>query len=132
MSEKTERTFVIMEVTGPIGNPIRKLDGIQKYLTNDDDEHLYIKPSRLIPESRLRYGELKGGDKYFNTGNGIGWQISSMDYKTLPHVLILDPEPEEKDEWGEWVEDAPEKFIVNWSHTELKDWLKRMPKRDSE
>jgi hypothetical protein len=83
-------------------------------------EPMYLKPSRIIPESRLRYGKARGHTAFIPYH---GWAESWGGDEVR---LILDPAPEEKkDEWEEWVEECP-------ACDETRRWLKRMPKRRGE
>ena len=139
MTDKKERLFVIMEVKDE-GNATDSL-GRRKYrLPNENKpmwEYLHLKPSRIIPEGRLRYGRPKRGEMFFSDGKK---KLMKAKYDLgCGNRLILDPEPEEmdfgeyggvckeKDEWDEWVDKMPS--IPHGTSGSLRDWLKRMPRR---
>ena len=134
MTDKKERLFVIMEVEESSLHP----DGTMRYNPLDKEEHegMWLKPSRIIPESRLRYDLPKDGETYFaiwDMGQPsqyvMGWEPA--DGKKGFRALILDPEPEEeKDEWEEWAEDSPVCDPNSEAGRQIIDWLKRMPRRD--
>ena len=136
MSE--EKLFVIMEVEREPND--RVVEGVQQWypvgvVDNhlDDCECLWLKPSRIIPESRLRYGKPCRGERYFEPGEGIGWETWQVPDSKEVNGLILDPPPEPKSDWDEWCEDEP--FPASFDpYSEYKiahiEWQKRMPKED--
>ena len=118
---KKERLFVIMEVEKE-GTKVSECS-YYNIVGSSNKEWVRCKPSRIIPESRLRYGMPKEGETYWESS--IGWNKAILDFKDN-QCLILDPEPEEKkDEWDEWVADAP--ICVDGN---TRRWLKRMPRRE--
>ena len=132
MTNKKERLFVIMEVK-QYGHGVSEMKGRSRCCPIDAsimDENMWLKPSRIIPEGRLRYGVPQKGETYFarhNVGREEyeirGWEEAEINKGFT--ALILDPEPEaEKDEWEEWADDAP-----SCIDDRTKNWLKRMPKR---
>ena len=99
-------------------------DGTQRYNPLDKEEYegIWLNPRRIIPESRLRYGRPKKGEKFWSRYK-TGWRTA--DYELADSYLILDPEPEEKDEWDEWADSAP-----TCIDDRTKNWIKRMPRRE--
>jgi len=124
MTDKKERLFVIMEVE--LKNKWQ--DGQHRYVPINAFKHetMYLDESRIIPASRLRYGEARGHTVFIPE---LGWQEN---WGSSSHYLILDPEPveEKKDEWEEWGDDCPLTGINSQDRSDLADWLKRMPRRD--
>jgi len=92
------------------------------------EEIFWLHPSRTIKASRLRYAPGKSAclnSRIFTPVSG--WEKAQSYHSAgLDHWLILDPEPEEKDEWDKWADSMPHHQIA-WRE-EWIQWLKRMPR----
>jgi len=89
------------------------------------EEIFWLHPSRIIRASRLRYGVPVRGEVIWREDGGWDKATGQVYHQ---HWLILDPEPEEKDEWDEWADSMPHHQIA-WRE-EWIQWLKRMPRRE--
>jgi len=102
-----EREFLIMEVKRT-GDDEEDLPENVEVTPIDSRGPAYewanVKESRLIPESRLRYGVPESGEIYFYPPNGWEVEIATGDAICL---IIDDPPPPEKSKWGEWVDKCP-------------------------
>ena len=136
--EAEMKQFVIMEVRRS-NIPLDGRDGMERYVPIDgghegigDDEALWLKPSRVIDGDRLRYGcipEARQGDIMFFSTAKPGWDNVAWTGSGENAVrLILDPLPEPKSTWQQWVDDCP--AIPSDCMPKFKEWLERMPKRE--
>ena len=121
MTDKKERLFVIMEVESV---PYDTEDGTEHFepVGAENGEYMWLNPSRVIPESRLRYGKPQKDDTYF--APELKWVKWILRREFDEMRLILDPAPGEKDEWEEWADSAP-----TCIDDRTKNWIKRMPRR---
>lgn len=104
-----------------------------RYNIPDSDEWIWLKPERVYPASRLRYGKPKDGEIAFYPTEG--W-FELIQHDGSCRILILDPipAPEPVSEWDKWVDEMPQVGIDYIAHVDYEDkmraWFKRMPKRD--
>ena len=124
------KLFVILEVKDTTDREYSGLMG--RFIPADTEslsgEYMWLNLSRIIPASRLRWEKPKRGEMMFDLAEPNLWRKATIDFENCVN-LILDPEPEEKDEWDEWTKTCP---LDDW-HTKtiqkLVNWLKRMPRR---
>ena len=130
---KKERLFVIMEVEKE-GTKVSEWS-YYNIVGSSNKEWVRCKPSRIIPESRLRRATPNKGETYFSHNLdhiGKGWRVADSNFSHDMH-LILDPEPveEKKDEWDEWADEIPGGvFCDSGTEMRVRNWLKRMPRRE--
>ncbi len=131
-----KRLFCIMEIEKNPNeqDPKRVVD---LYHPVDDEtgrEHLWLHPSRVIDEGRLRYGLVDLEEEFFDSQ--VGWRLRN-EISKYKERLILDPPPaepgqDEDEEWEKWVDDMPElrlsDSITEWAN-KIKNWFSRMPRR---
>jgi len=132
-----ERLFVIMEVKETDLKDSKGAKGYVPVGSHVDKECLWLQPERIIKASRLRYGVPVAGERVFLPEIEWGTQAGFASHAKL----ILDPEPEEKDEWDgeieQWAKDCPvyqtAEGMIGLRATQWQDfisWLKQMPRRN--